>query len=41
MDILENVSEVQKEGILHTGTPLLLLAGAGSGKTFVITRKIA
>ena len=41
MDILENVSEVQKEGILHTGTPLLLLAGAGSGKTLVITRKIA
>ena len=41
MDILQNVSEVQKEGILHTGTPLLLLAGAGSGKTLVITRKIA
>ena len=41
MDILENVSEVQKEGILHTGSPLLLLAGAGSGKTLVITRKIA
>ncbi|WP_241392420.1 ATP-dependent helicase [Brachyspira hyodysenteriae] len=41
MDILENVSEVQREGILHTGSPLLLLAGAGSGKTLVITRKIA
>ncbi|WP_300369968.1 ATP-dependent helicase [Brachyspira sp.] len=41
MNILENVSEVQREGILHTGTPLLLLAGAGSGKTLVITRKIA
>lgn len=41
MDILENVSEVQREGILHTGSPLLLLAGAGSGKTLVITRKMA
>lgn len=41
MDILQNVSEVQKEGILHRGSPLLLLSGAGSGKTLVITRKIA
>ena len=41
MDILQNVSEVQKEGILHKGSPLLLLSGAGSGKTLVITRKIA
>ena len=41
MDILENVSLVQREAILHRGSPLLLLAGAGSGKTLVITRKIA
>lgn len=41
MDILQNVSEVQREGILHNGSPLLLLSGAGSGKTLVITRKIA
>ena len=41
MDILQNVSEVQREGILHRGSPLLLLSGAGSGKTLVITRKIA
>ncbi|WP_304332172.1 ATP-dependent helicase [Brachyspira innocens] len=41
MDILQNVSEVQIEGILHRGSPLLLLSGAGSGKTLVITRKIA
>lgn len=40
-DILEGVSESQKEGILHNKTPLLLLAGAGSGKTLVITKKIA
>ncbi|PCG20645.1 UvrD-helicase domain-containing protein [Brachyspira sp. G79] len=41
MDILQNVSKVQKEGILHKGSPLLLLSGAGSGKTLVITKKIA
>lgn len=41
MDILENISLVQKEAILHRGSPLLLLAGAGSGKTLVITKKIA
>lgn len=41
MDILEGVSDVQRQGILHTGSPLLVLAGAGSGKTLLITRKIA
>ena len=41
MDILENISLVQREAILHRGSPLLLLAGAGSGKTLVITKKIA
>ena len=41
MDILENVSLVQREAILHRGSPLLLLAGAGSGKTLVVTKKIA
>ncbi len=41
MDILENISLVQREAILHRGSSLLLLAGAGSGKTLVITRKIA
>ena len=41
MDILENISLVQREAIFHRGSPLLLLAGAGSGKTLVITKKIA
>ena len=41
MEILTNISLVQREAILHRGSPLLLLAGAGSGKTLVITKKIA
>ncbi len=40
-DYLKNLNKAQKEAVLHLDGPLLIVAGAGSGKTKVLTTRIA
>ncbi|MEZ7820765.1 MAG: UvrD-helicase domain-containing protein, partial [Patescibacteria group bacterium] len=40
-DLLDNLNDEQKQAVIFEGGPLMIVAGAGTGKTTVLTKRMA